>query len=125
MTSKKKISQNTKKKDKPTLKTATKEAKEGKKSAAKKAKKITPPKKGTDGKWDKAFMYDSKAVDYICPNNRKNRLQGNGHFCRHQCSEIYGKKKTPKCPYCKTLTVIIDYDKEEKKDVERDKKTSK
>jgi hypothetical protein len=118
MTSKKKISKDIKKKEKPTLKTATKEAKIG---TAEKAKKITAPKKGADGKWDKAFMSDSKAVDYVCPNNRKNRLQGDGHFFRHQCSETYSKKKIPKCPYCDTLTVMIDYD-QEKKDVEKDKK---
>ena len=119
MSSKKATSKITKKKKKPTLKTATKEAKIG---AAEKAKKITAPKKGADGKWDKAFMSESKAVDYVCPNNRKDRLQGAGHFFRHQCSETYNKKTIPKCPYCNTLTVMIDYDEEKKANVEKNKK---
>jgi len=119
MSLKKATSKVTRKKEKPTLKTATKEAN---KAPAEKAKKITPPKKGADGKWDKAFMSDSKAVDYVCPNNRKTRLQGEGHFFRHQCSQVYNKKKIPKCPYCDTLTVMIDYDEEKKANVEKNKK---
>ena len=109
MNSKKATSKHTK--TKITLATATKEAKIG---AAPKPKKITPAKKGKDGKWDKAFMSDSKAIDYVCPNNRKSIHIGEGHFFRHNCSQIYTTKKIPKCPYCDTLTVMIDYDEEEK-----------
>jgi hypothetical protein len=121
MSSKKATSKNTKKKEKPTLKTATKETKIG---AAEKPKKITPAKIGKDGYLDKAIMADSKAIDYICPNNREDRNDSDGHYFVHHCSQVYTKKEHPICSFCKTKTVMIDYDKEEKEDVGKNKKVS-
>lgn len=64
-----------------------------------------------------AVMVDSKAISYFCPNNKAltDDLE-RSHYFAHHCSEKYEKKKIPKCPYCKSLTTLKDYDVKEESD---------
>ena len=58
-----------------------------------------------NGKLKKAVMIDACAVDYACPNNNK----GEHRYIMH-LSEKLTKKKIPKCPYCKTICEMIEWD---------------
>jgi hypothetical protein len=62
----------------------------------------------------KAVMIDTRDIEYVCPNNE------NGHHFAMHVSEVLSKKKIPRCPYCKSICKMIDWDKKKKERKETD-----